>query len=109
MFNIKHIYRVEHVSFPARSGKTTCPTLGERRGRPARLLAILSRLFLAIAAGVYLSDAPSYMTPSPPPLTHCIRVHRHTGKGGGEGWRDEPERRLEGQQFTKLGQKYVPT
>ncbi len=31
----------------------------------------------------------------------CILIH--TGKGGGE---IEPERRLEGQQFTKLGQKY---
>ncbi len=53
-------------------------------------------------------DAPSYMTPSPP-LTHSIRVQIYAGKGGGEGWRDESERRLEGQQFTKLGQKYVPT
>jgi hypothetical protein len=38
----------------------------------------------------------------PPPLTHCIRVYSiliHTGKGGIV----EPERRLEGQQFTKLG------
>jgi hypothetical protein len=38
------------------------------------------------------------------PTTHCIRVqytysHR-------EGGRVEPERRLEGQQFTKLGPKY---
>jgi hypothetical protein len=43
-------------------------------------------------AGVYLSEAP-------PPLTLYAY---HTGKGR----RDEPERRLEGQQFTKLGRKY---
>ncbi len=44
------------------------------------------------------------------PLTHCILAycilitytHLHTEKGGS----DEPERRLKGQQFTKLGQKY---
>ncbi len=38
---------------------------------------------------------------------HCICVYRiiiHAGKGG--GGRVEPERRLEGQQFTKLGRKY---
>jgi hypothetical protein len=29
----------------------------------------------------------------------------HTGKGGGGG-RVEPERRFEGQEFTKLGRKY---
>ncbi len=48
-------------------------------------------------------------TPSPP-YTHCIRVCSiliHTEKGG--GWRRaEPERRLEEQPFTKLGQK-IPT
>ena len=32
----------------------------------------------------------------------CLRIIIHTGKGG----RVEPERRLEGQQFTKLGRKY---
>ncbi len=42
------------------------------------------------------------------PFTHCIRVysiHFHTGKGGRIVQR---ERRLEGQQFTKLGRK-IPT
>jgi hypothetical protein len=55
------------------------------------------------AAGVHLSEARN---PIPPPLTHCIRVNSiliHTGKGGG---RVEPDRKLEGQQFTKLGRKY---
>jgi hypothetical protein len=40
-------------------------------------------------------------------LTHCKRVYSiliHTGNGG-EG-RVQPERRLEGQQFTKLSRKY---
>ncbi len=41
---------------------------------------------------------------SPPyTLYTCIQYTYHTGKGGG---RVEPERRLEGQQFTKLGRKY---
>jgi hypothetical protein len=58
-------------------------------------------------ACVYLSEAQN---PIPfPHLTHCIRVyciliHTHREGGGGR----EPERRLEGQQFTKLGQK-IPT
>ncbi len=49
-------------------------------------------------------------TPCSPPLTHCIRVyslltysHR---EGGGKVGRVQPERRLEGQQFTKLGRKH---
>ncbi len=44
----------------------------------------------------------------PPPVTHCIIVYSiliHTGKRG-RRWRVEPERRLEVQQFTKLGRKY---
>jgi hypothetical protein len=59
---------------------------------------------MAFAAGVYLSEAQNPI-PIPPP-THCIRVYSiliHTGGGGG---RIEPERRLEEQQFTKLGRKY---
>jgi hypothetical protein len=54
------------------------------------------------AAGVYLSEAQD---PKPPHLTHCIRVNSiliHRGEGG----IDEPEKRGEGQQFTKLGQIY---
>ncbi len=43
----------------------------------------------------------------PPPLTHCKRVYiilyLFTKGGGG---RVEPERRLEGQQFSKLSRKY---
>jgi hypothetical protein len=34
--------------------------------------------------------------------THVYTLHIHTGMGGG----GEPERKLEGQQFTKLGRKY---
>jgi hypothetical protein len=57
----------------------------------------LSRDF---AASVYLSD-----TPLPPLNTVCIvHVIIHTGKGVKGG--SEPEIRLEGQQLTKLGQKY---
>ncbi len=50
-------------------------------------------------AGVYLDPEPH----TPPPIAHCIRVYT---QGRGEGRRDEPEGRGEGQQFTKLGRKY---
>jgi hypothetical protein len=46
--------------------------------------------------------------PSPPPFTQCIRVNStiiHTGNWG-RGEYIEPERRLEGQQFTKQGRIY---
>jgi hypothetical protein len=46
-------------------------------------------------AGVYLSEAGVYL----------YTVYLFT-QGRGEGGRDEPERRLEGQQFTDLGQKF---
>jgi hypothetical protein len=45
--------------------------------------------------GRCLSEAQNHIHP-PPPHTHCLRVYS----------RLEPERRLEGQQFTKLGRKY---
>ncbi len=52
-------------------------------------------------------------TPYPQHLTLCIRVysictysHR---EWRGEGWRVEPERKGEGQQFTKLSRKYQET
>jgi hypothetical protein len=49
-------------------------------------------------------------TPYPPlPYTLYTSIQytfSHTGKEGGGGGRVKPERRLEGQQFTKLGQKY---
>ncbi len=40
--------------------------------------------------------------PPPPSQSHTVILYFDTGKGGGV----EPERRLEGQQFSKLGQKY---
>ena len=43
--------------------------------------------------------------PPPPPDTHCLYI-LYFDTGNGERGRDEPERRLEGQQFTKLGRKY---
>jgi hypothetical protein len=58
-------------------------------------------LYRDFAAGVYLSEAQKPIIPS---LTHCISVYSifiYTGKGG--RGRVDPERRLEGQQFTKLG------
>jgi hypothetical protein len=46
-------------------------------------------------------------TPFPPPpytLYRCI-LYTYSHREGGGGGRVEPERRLEGQQFAKLGQK----
>ncbi len=68
------------------------------------------RLFLKIylskdpATGVYQSEAPSPpMTPSRPPVIHCMNTYIPLylftqGRGRGEG---EPVRRLEGRQFTR--------
>ncbi len=43
-------------------------------------------------------------TPHPLPVTHCL--YCDAGKGRKGKGRVEPERRLEGQQFTKMGRKY---
>jgi hypothetical protein len=55
------------------------------------------------AAGVYPSEAQNII---PPPYTlyTCIKyTYSHREGGGGKV---EPERRLEGKLFTKLGKKY---
>ncbi len=59
------------------------------------------------AAGVYFSEAQNPIPP-PPLLTHCmtVRVYCTVYSDRKEGRGVEPERRLEGQQFTKLGRKY---
>jgi hypothetical protein len=56
---------------------------------------------------------PEPHTPPPHSLTHCIRVYVYAVQyivylftQGGGGGRVEPERTLEGQQLSKLGQKY---
>ncbi len=56
-----------------------------------------------IAAGVYLSEAQNPIHPPPPCTMYtCVQyIYSHMEGGGGGG-----ERRLEGQQVTKLGQKY---
>jgi hypothetical protein len=55
------------------------------------------------AADFYLSESQN---PIPSPITHWLYIlHFDTGKRGGGG-RVEPERRLGGQQFTRLSQKY---
>ncbi len=66
-------------------------------------------LLMDFAAGVYLSEDQNliHRLPPPPYTTYSTRVYSilfHTGKG--MGGRVEPERRLERQQFTKLGRKY---
>ncbi len=53
------------------------------------------------AAGVYLYEEK----PLIPPFTHCIRVYSILTHREGRG-ENEPERRGEGQQFTKPGRKY---
>ncbi len=50
------------------------------------------------AAGVYLSEAQNPIPPPPYTLYTVYSILTQTGKG--EGGRVEPERRLEGQQFT---------
>ncbi len=55
-----------------------------------------------------LQSMVSNRTQHPHPLPDTLSVYIlyfDTGKGRGGG-RVEPERRLEGQQFTKLGRKY---
>ncbi len=53
--------------------------------------------------GIQQDSAPSHPQPHAP----CLHIlYFDTGKGGREGGRVEPERRLECQQFTKLGRKY---
>jgi hypothetical protein len=44
--------------------------------------------------------------PYPPPPLYTVYVYYHTMKEGWGGGRVEAEKRLEGQQFSKLGRKY---
>ncbi len=62
------------------------------------------KIDMEFAAGDYLSEAQN---PIPPPL-HSVYANTVLlfTQGGGEEGRVEPERRLEGQQVTKLGRKY---
>jgi hypothetical protein len=53
------------------------------------------------AAGVYLSEAQNPIPPPPYTLYMCIFTQRREGEG-----KVEPERKLEGQKFRKLGRKY---
>jgi hypothetical protein len=53
-----------------------------------------------------LQNPTGINTPHPISATHCLYIlYFDTGEGG-RGERVEPERRLEGHQFTKLGRKY---
>jgi hypothetical protein len=62
------------------------------------------KISMVFAAGVYLSESQN---PLPPPF-HSVYANTVLlfTQGRGEEGRVEPERRLEGQQFTKLGRKY---
>jgi hypothetical protein len=67
----------------------------------------LKKLLLrALCDTVYLSEAQNAI----PPLYTLYNVYVHKvylfTQGRGDGGRVEPERRLEGQQFTKLCRKY---
>jgi hypothetical protein len=55
------------------------------------------------AAGVYLSEAQNPI-PSPHYTLYTCIQYTYTDREGGTV---EPERRLEGQQFTKLSRKYL--
>ncbi len=62
---------------------------------------------LDFAAGVYLSEAKNpYQAPPPPVYVYTVYLFT---QGRGEGGGVEPERRIDGQQFTKLGRKYQLT
>jgi hypothetical protein len=61
-------------------------------------------LYRDFAAGVYLSEGQNPMHCTPPPYT-CIQF-TDSQREMGERGRVEPDRRLEGHQFTKLGRKY---
>ncbi len=52
-----------------------------------------------------VSNRTGLNNPQPLPATHCLYLLCFEAGKGGRG-RVEPERRLEGQQFTKLGRKY---
>ncbi len=55
------------------------------------------------AAGAYLSEAQNPIPPPPFHIVYLFTVYLFTQRrGGGE----KLKRRLEGQQFTKLGRKY---
>jgi hypothetical protein len=55
------------------------------------------------AAGVYLSEAQNPILPSSPyTLYRCLFTQRREKEG-----KVEPERRLEGKQFRKLGRNYL--
>ncbi len=61
------------------------------------------------AAGVYLSEAQNPISPlSPLDTVYVYTIYYSIShREGGQGKRVEPERRLEGQQFRKLGRKYL--
>ncbi len=74
----------------------------------AKFFHLKNLLYTDFSAGVYLSEAPSPPWPhNPLPLTHCIRAYcTFTQTEKGVGGELNQERRLEGQQSTKLGRKY---
>jgi hypothetical protein len=63
-------------------------------------------LYRDFTAGVYLPEVQNPIPAPPPPyaLYTCIQ-YTYSHREGGRGT-VEPERRGEGQQFTKLGRKY---
>jgi hypothetical protein len=64
-------------------------------------------LYRDFAAGdVYLSEAQNPILPHSYTLYTCIQYTYSHREGGGGGGRVKPEKRGEGQQFTKLGRKH---
>ncbi len=52
-----------------------------------------------------VSNRTQLNAPHPLPATHCLFILYFDTRKRGRGWRVEPERRLEEQQFKKLGRK----
>ncbi len=61
-------------------------------------------LYRDFVAGVDMSKAQNPI--HPPRSVYVYVVYLFTQRRGGRRGRVDPERRLEGQQFTKLGRKY---
>ncbi len=85
-------------------GSDMGPKKDKTHRRQCKMLSYKKNAWKGTLRKVFICQRPR--TPTPPLHTvyACISILIHIGKG--DGGRIEPERRSEGQQFTKLGRKY---